>query len=393
MNSSAEHKTQLLVILSRFPYPLEKGDKLRAFYQLQELSKQFEVTLCAISDRPVTNEQIAAVKPYCVDLHVFRIKSTSRALQLVTALFTSQPFQVAYFHNWLVHRKIGKIIKTNHFDHIYCQLIRTTEYVKNIHHIPKTLDYMDALSAGIQRRIQEQPWYKKWIFKSEHKRLKKYERSIFDYFENHTIISEQDRKLILHPSNMDIQIVPNGVHNSFFETPNLEKTHDIVFVGNMSYAPNVSAVQFFKDKITSAHPEWKILISGSSPDAKVVQIGKTTPQITITGWVDDIRTSYAQGKIFVAPMFIGTGMQNKLLEAMALAIPCVTTPLANNAIHAIHGKHIMVGNNAHELIEHISFLLNNPEEALKIGEEGSKFVAEHYSWKKSVEILSNLFEQ
>lgn len=391
MSSSTNHKKKILVLVSRFPFPLEKGDKLRAFYQLQELSKDHSITLCALSDSSVTQDQINAISSYCENLHVFKISRIARGIQLLLAMFNKKPYQVAYFHNYKIQQSISKIIKKGNFDHIFCQLIRTTEYVKNIHHIPKTLDYMDALSAGIQRRINEQPWYKKWLFKSEFKRLASYERSVFDYFEHKTIISEQDRNLILHPDNKTIVIVPNGIHDDFFSTPLIEKDHDIVFVGNMSYAPNISAVQFFKDHVISKHPEMKILISGSSPDSKVVSIANKNPQITLTGWIDDIRTSYARGKVFLAPMFIGTGMQNKLLEAMALGVPCITTPLANNAIKAKSGEQILVGDSPEELLKHVLFCLENPEKAKSIGEAGSKYVKEEYSWKKSVDILRSLF--
>lgn len=391
MSSSPKNRKKILVIVSRFPYPLEKGDKLRAFYQLQELSKDYSLTLCALSDSPVSDKQLEVVSAYCKEVHVFRISKLSRGLQLFLGMFSKKPYQVAYFHNYSAQRSISKLIKNSDYHHIYCQLLRTTEYVKNVHHIPKTLDYMDALSAGIQRRIGKQPWYKKWLFRSEYKRLVSYERSIFDYFENKTIISEQDRSLIIHPENKEILIVPNGIHQDFFNAPRTEKDHDIVFVGNMSYAPNVTAVQFFRDHIIPQFPKSKILISGSSPDSKVTAIANKYSQITLTGWVDDIRISYVRGKVFVAPMFIGTGMQNKLLEAMALGIPCITTPLANNAIKAESGKQILVGETPEELINHIKFCLNNPEDAAIIGSAGAQFVRQEYSWEKSVNTLRTLF--
>ena len=249
---------------------------------------------------------------------------------------------------------------------------------------------MDALNTGIQRRIEKQPFYKKWLFKSEAGRLAKYERAIFDFFESKTIISEQDRELIRHPDRHNITCVPNGIDESFFDTINLKKDHDFVFVGNMSYPPNIEAVQYIHKNILPNFPQSKLLVSGSSPHQSLLDLANNSDQITLTGWVDDIRTSYARGKIFLAPMMIGTGMQNKLLEAMALGIPCVTTPLANNALKAKHGTQILEGTSVEEINTLITKLLDNPELQSSIGKSGSNFVKQHYSWEKSTSPLIEL---
>jgi len=381
------------MLVSRFPYPLDKGDKLRAFYQLQELSKHYDVTLVAISDETISHEQHQAVKDYCREMHVFKIGFFSKALHLAAAFFHKRPFQTGYFYSWTAARKIRQLINLSGFEHIYCQLIRTTEYVKNEHRIPKTLDYMDALSAGIQRRIGQQAWYSRWIFRSEARRLANYERSIFDYFEHTTIISEQDRELVQHPDRKKIHIIPNGIHSSFFDKPFVEARHDFVFVGNMSYPPNVEAVQFIAEHILPEFEGATLLVSGSSPSVQIRNLAQRNPRIHVTGWVNDIREAYCSGQIFLAPMLIGTGMQNKLLEAMALGVPCVTTPLANNAIRATNKLEIMVGSTKEELIAAICILREDPAFSQALSRAGSAFIRKNYSWEKSVGELCKIMEQ
>lgn len=381
------------MLVSRFPYPLDKGDKLRAFYQLQELSRKYDVTLAAISDETISKEQLQAVKKYCKEMYVFKISFASKVLHLAAGFFNKRPFQTGYFYSWSAARKIKSLINQSKFDHIYCQLIRTTEYVKNEHRIPKTLDYMDALSAGIHRRIGQQPFYKRWLFRSEARRLVDYERAIFDYFEHTTIISEQDRELIQHPDRKKIHIIPNGIHSGFFEAPKVEAKHDFVFVGNMSYPPNIEAVQFIADHILPEFEGASLLVSGSSPGPQIRNLAQRVPQIHVTGWVDDIREAYCSGKIFLAPMLIGTGMQNKLLEAMALGIACVTTPLANNAIQATNNTEIMVGSAKEELIAAIRVLRENPKFSLQLSQAGSAFIRKNYSWEKSVSELLEIMEK
>lgn len=380
------------MIVSRFPYPLDKGDKLRAFYQLRELSKNFNVTLFAISDQPVDEKSKNIVSEYCDEVHVSYINLLTKVTQMGRSLLNGNPFQIGYFYSFKAQNSINSILKKKEFKHIYCQLIRTTEYVKNTHHIPKTLDYMDALSTGIERRIEKQPFYKKWLFKSESKRLSKYERSIFDFFEHKTIISEQDRALIKHPDRDKIICIPNGIDQSFFEEINIKQDHDFVFVGNMSYPPNIEAVYYIHDNILPNFPDSKLLVSGSSPHSSLKDLESLSSQITLTGWVDDIRESYCRGKIFLAPMMIGTGMQNKLLEAMALGVPCITTPLANNAIKAKHKSQILEGSTKEELNALAKQLLTNNELQHSIGQEGKQFVKENYGWETSTSELVGLMD-
>ena len=388
-----QSKESILVIVSRFPYPLDKGDKLRAYHQIRELSQHFDVTIVALTDKRISPNQKKAVEGICEKLIVCHLTLFSKAWNMFLRFLKKEPLQVGYFYSSRAKRTINQLIKHNEFAHIYCQLIRTAEYAKDVHHIPKTIDYMDALSTGIQRQIKLQAFYKRWIYKLESERLVKYEQSIFDYFENKTIISEQDKQLIHHPEKEKIICVPNGIDGSFFEQITFHKEFDFVFVGNMSYPPNVEAVHFIAEEIMPAYTNSTLLISGASPSSSVRSLAESNPNITLTGWVDDIRTSYAKGKIFLAPMMIGTGMQNKLLEAMALEVSCVTTSLANNAIKATHKKEIMVGENAKELIACIRTLQEDADFSKKLGAEGSAFVKQHYSWKKSTGKLIELIDR
>jgi len=395
MNSSMPHKEQLLMIVSRFPYPLDKGDKLRAYYQLRELSKTHFITLVALTESKVDDKALKHVASFCEKIEIIPLTWFSKITQMTRCIFSKQPFQVGYFYRIKANSIIKQLVKNNEFKFIYNQLIRTTEYTKNIHHIPKILDYMDALSTGIKRRIDLQPFYKKWIFKSEAKRLSIYEREIFDYFEFKTIISEQDKKLIQHPDASHIACIPNGIDESFFNFPHTVTNVDLVFTGNMSYPPNIEASKYIVQQILPKLLGSKLLISGSSPANSVKELARENSAIELTGWVDDIKTSYARGKVFVAPMFIGTGMQNKLLEAMAMGLPCITTPLANDAIKAEHGTHIFVANTNEEFVKFTQELLSNEALRLEIGNNAQQFIKENYSWetatKKLVEIISTSY--
>ena len=383
-------KPKLVVLLSRFPFPLEKGDQLRAYYQIKELSADFSIFLIAISDKKVEVSSIEKLEKFCTEIHVIHLTKWSIFANLLTGIFTSTPFQIRYFYSLRGKWKIQKLVQKINPDHIYCQLIRTAEYVKDYHLCPKTMDYMDAFSKGMERRIEKSPWYLKWLFILETKRLKTYERTIFDYFENKTIISAQDRDFISHPEKSKIMCIPNGIDSYFFEAPAIEQTFDLVFIGNLNYAPNIEAVAYISSEILATSTSLTCLVSGANPNATVQRICKNNPQITLQGWVEDIRYAYRRGKIFIAPMLIGTGMQNKLLEAMALGIPCITTDLANNGIHAVDKESVLVANTKEEFILAINSLLENSELYAKIAGNGKVFVQNYYSWKTANASLKNL---
>lgn len=398
MSSSAPYRKKLVIMLSRFPFPLEKGDKLRAFHQIKELSKKYNITLIATTDSAIKKESIEQLRPFCVTIYIFRLSKISIAFNVLLQLLTNKPFQIGYFYSSKNNARIRSILNELQPDHIYCQLIRVAEYVKNYHHCPKTLDYMDALSKGMERRIKNAPFYLKWFFKTESKRLAIYERQIFDYFEHHSIISEQDRELILHPKRKGIVCIPNGVDTTFFAPmTTTEKQADLLFVGNMSYAPNIEAAKTIVNEIlpqlSKQNTICSILISGANPPASISRLANNNPLIEVTGWVEDIRLSYARGKLFIAPMFIGTGMQNKLIEAMAMGVPCITTPLANNAIGAIDKESIIVAETITEFCEAIKLLLNDKLLYEKIANGGRTFVINSFNWSSCTKKLENLFEK
>ncbi len=392
MSLSKTYKPTLVVILSRFPYPLEKGDKLRAFYQIQDLSKKYNIHLICTIEENIKSTDFDIVKQYCSDIQLFKLNPLFKYLRLCFAFFTHKPFQVAYFYQLSIHTKIKKILRDVKPNHIYTQLVRTSEYVKNYHDCPKTLDYMDAFSKGIERRVKTSKGLMKYILKLEFTRLSLYERQIFEYFENHSIISEQDRSYIIHPKAQSIAIIENGVSTHFLEKIETEKIYDIVFTGNMSYPPNIEAVKYLHEQIKPLLPQkTNFLISGINPHRTLIKMKDTN--FHVSGWVNDIRLSYASSRIFVAPMFLGTGLQNKLLEAMAMGIPCITTELANKALKAIPNKEILIASNPTEFKEQIIKLLTDQNCYENISKAAQTFMKEEYSWYTMNQKLIDLIEK
>jgi len=380
------HKKKLVVCLSRFPYPLDKGDKLRAFHQIKQLATNFEVYLICTTDTAVNFSQINVLKEFCKEVFVFKLSPWKIGWNLFLTIFSTKPFQVAYFYQSSIHRKIKTLLSEIKPDFIYSQLIRTSEYVKNYHACSKTLDYMDAFSKGIERRMSSKKGIVRWVFKQEFQRLLNYERQIFEYFEHHTIISEQDRSFIAHPRQKEISIIPNGVAHFTPEKYKLIKKIDLLFTGNMGYPPNLEAALFIYQKVLPYLSDTTTcLIAGVNPPISLRKIASET--FRVSGWVEDMGECYAKSKIFIAPMFIGTGLQNKLLEAMAMGIPCITTTLANKALQATPNEEILIANSPAEFISQITNLKKIKYYTIKL-QNKEKTMFEKISLGKRVTIYS-----
>lgn len=385
---------RLFVLLSRFPYPLEKGDKLRAFHQLRILSKHHEIHLCALHEQDLEEAWIAEVKKYCAEMETIRISRLGQFVNLGLSVFRSEPFQVAYFYQNSAQKRINSCIHKWKPEAIYCQLLRTAKYVENVSEIPKIIDFQDAFSKGIERRLETDPWYLKPILNSELRRLNRYEQHVFDTFDHCTIISQQDRDQMPLASKKEVTIVRNGVDFEDFNPSDEEKTVDVLFAGNMGYPPNVEGAVFLEKEVMplvrKQVPEAKLMLAGARPDQKVKDLASNLTEVT--GWVDDMRDCYAKAKVFVAPMMIGTGLQNKLLEAMAMKIPCITSTLANNALQAKPDSEILIAGTPEEYANQILELLSDTQRANALALAGHELVKKEFSWDGATKPLLDTIE-
>lgn len=382
---------KIVYLTSRFPYPLDKGDKLRAYHQIKNLSEKYEVHLICISDKDHSKNDLEEIRAIVYSLHVLTISPFERYVSLFKSIFSETPFQIAWFYDPQLDLAIQNICKDIHPDHVFCQLARMGEYAKHLPY-PKTLDYMDCFSVSMQKRASvSRKWIKK-LYLIEAQRMHKYEIKIAQYFDHLTIISQQDKAYFSFPNSHKIHIIPNGISKDFFDLTQLTKPEfDLVFVGNMSYLPNIESVEYLAEQVLPlCGKHVKLLIAGTNPAQRVKTL--QSDQVRVVGWVKDIRTAYKNAKIFVAPMWSGTGQQNKILEAMAMSLPCITTGAVNNAIGAAKDHEIMIAESADAFAAHIDFLLKNPEIGYKMGSKGRQFVKEHYDWKQISEILSSILQ-
>ncbi|MEP7322592.1 MAG: glycosyltransferase [Saprospiraceae bacterium] len=387
---------KLFIISSRFPYPLEKGDKLRLYYQIQELSKYFEIVLCCLTDQVVSELGMTRLRPYCRSIHVFRLHKYSVFFQVVKNYFNGLPAQVSYFLNPGIKEKIKDLIRSESPDHIYCQLIRAAEYVKD-YPLPKTLDYMDCFSLSTYKRALNTSVWTRWFWNLESRLLKKYELAVYTSFNQHTIISSIDASYI-SGDNKDIPftLVSNGLDQRFLKDANATRDIDILFFGNLSYFSNINAVEFLIKEILPAlkrrNKTLRIMIAGAQPEKSLIKlIGYHPDSVTLQANVIDAKVIYKRAKIFVAPITLGTGQQNKVLEAIASGCEVVCSEDVSAGLPGLI-NYISLASSPDEYAELIIKKWDSFDQNRTLRNKAKDFVKENFSWEKNTAPLVELIK-
>lgn len=384
-------KHKIVMILSRFPYPLDKGDKLRAYHQLLHMSKSMDIHLVCITTQRVMKKDIDEVMPYIQSLKLYPCNLLQSLQGIIYALQNKFPLQVGFFYQKKRVEEIQEYIKNIAPSYVYCQLSRTALYGKFFKGY-NIVDMQDAFSANYLRSISKSTLLKKWFFKREYSTMCAFEENMLQWFSYCTIISQFDKNQINADAH-NLMVVPNGVDTSFFAPIITEKKYDILFVGNMSYEPNILAAKYIYEKIiptiVKIIPNIRVCIAGAHATKACKNMLHNNLQIL--GYSPDIREVYLSAKIFIAPLFTGAGMQNKILEAMSLALPCVTTTLVNSSIMATHSSQILIADTVSGFCEHVQKLLQHKELQNEIGQEARKYIVENFQWDIVNEKLSRLF--
>ncbi|MDX1478727.1 MAG: glycosyltransferase [Saprospiraceae bacterium] len=382
---------RIAYITSRFPFPTEKGDKLRAFEHIRYLSRRHEVHCFSISHQPVPAEAADRLRQLCASVSVYVIPGWKVPVNIFRGMLNGLPVHVSYFLDaGLKQRMLSDLIRTAP-DHIISQLIRTTEYVRSVPH-SKTLDYMDTFSYGAAQRAGSDVWWKRPFYAWESRRLRRYERQVYQDFDHHLIISGQDRSRLPLPYQRSVDVVPNGVDLDYYQPQDRAPRYDVVFVGNMGYLPNIEAAEFLVRRVMpqvwQGYPRATVCIAGARPHRRVTRLQNEL--VEVTGWVDDVRAYYASGKVFVAPMLSGMGQQNKILEAMAMGRPCITTSIVNNAIGAVPNQHVLLAENSRQFADQIERLISDPQLAGQLAAAARHFVATEFDWESQNKKLDHI---
>jgi glycosyltransferase involved in cell wall biosynthesis len=372
---------KILYINPLLPYPVLQGNQRTAINRFKELSKRHEITLIAFyHDKHDLANRIEQSKEYCKEVIPIYLPKWKAYWNIISRFaFSKLPLQVLYYYSKELENIVSKFDKNN-FDIIHVNTLRTEVYFNDKPELPLLIDLHDSMILNIKRRLDKETGIAKLIYKIEHDRVKKYEENIVKQYPHIMVLAEQDKEIL---GNEKISVIPIGVDTDSFKNDKiLSNSKTLIFSGNMSYTPNVDAIEWFIlncwEDVKKTVPSAKLVIAGTNPSNRLIPY-KQDSSINITGKVESIVDEINKAQIAITPMQIGSGMQNKVLEAMACGLPVITTTLGLGSIEANNNKNIIVADTPAEFTKQCIELLLNYDRAKQIGLLGLDFVVTNNS--------------
>ena len=440
----ADHH-EILFLPHRIPYPPNKGEKIRAFHEIRHLAESgWKVHLCTLVDDPADTEHRPALKRWCASVYVEPI---SRALQKARCMFgplRGLPLSAPYFHRPGLQRRVDQILGRHPVRAILCFSGPMAEYVFRSgdprlserpgapgaqrpggrHHgtgspneppgapagRPRlVMDLVDVDSDKWRQYSGQARWPLSWVYRLESVLLSRYEKRVAERFDATVLVSEAEAETFRNLTGLGAKIhaVGNGVDLDYFhpqtpgrargESPSPRPPGDrprLVFCGAMDYLPNADAAVWFAREVLplvrEKAPGAGFTVVGSNPAPQVVALSEL-PGVRVTGRVDDVRPHVWSAGVSVAPIRIARGVQNKVLEAMAMGKPVVATPQAFEGIDAVPGRDLIVAPADPEpFAGAVADLLLDPARAAELGERARAAVERAYRWEARLQKLETL---
>ncbi len=381
----------ILYLVHRLPYPPNKGDKVRSYNLLKHLASQHRVFLGTFIDDPEDEPYITTLRKLCADVFVAKLDPRRAKIRSLNGLIAGDPLTLRYYrdaslqdwvHNTCNHQKIDAAV-------IFCSAM--AQYVENMRRLPTVVDFVDVDSAKWTQYADKHRWPMSWLYRREGEFLLAYERHIASLAARSFFVTESEAALFtsLAPEcNVRVEAMCNGVDSDYF-TPDPERISPytaeetpIVFTGAMDYWPNVDAVTWFAKEVLPGllvqHPNARFYIVGRSPTQEVEALANE--HIVVTGTVPDVRPYIQHAAAVVAPLRIARGIQNKILEAMAMERAVIASTECAAAVDAVFGQELLTANTPEDYIGTINAMLVDQNQAIAIGQAARQRVIERYSW-------------
>ena len=334
---------RVLFIVHRAPYPPNKGDKIRSFWELKTLAERHQVDLFCFYDDPNDKKYIEDLRRYSRDCYMERVSPLWSRVRALSALVLGQPFSTAFFYSHNMKKRVQQALKSRSYDLIFVFSSSMAQYVEASPGIPKVLDLVDVDSDKWDQYSRQAHGLLSWVWKCEARRLARYESSIVSSFSNTLVCTGAEAEVLRSRAPVgEISVLQNFLDVAQFNPKAVRVSDEIlswrpyvIFTGSMDYFPNVDAVQFFYREVLpyvrSELPRVNFVIAGRNPPRSITRLA-SDPAVRVTGAVTDIRPYLRAASAAVAPMRIARGVQNKILEALAMGVPMVTTAAAASAL-------------------------------------------------------------
>jgi len=348
----------LLFLVQRIPYPPTKGEKIRHLQILQHFRKSYDVHLGCLVDDPEDVQHIPTVQGMCKSSHFAQIDRGRARLTCLSGLLTGEPLSVVFYRDRGLQDWVRHVVKDIKPDVIVVCSSNMAPYIFDLRNpaTPCLVDLVDVDSEKWRAYAQTSGFPMNWVYRREWHRVAELEARIARECDWSIFVSDEEADLFrkMQPRFRDkIRAVSNGVDLDYFdparqfEAPYARDRANFVFTGTMDYPPNVDAVVWFAHGILpiirNSLPAAQFHIVGASPSAQVKAL-EAIDGVFVTGRVPDVRPYVANATACVAPMRIARGIQNKVLEAMAMGRPVVVTSDALEGIKAVAGEELLLAN-------------------------------------------------
>lgn len=343
----------LLLLVHRIPFPPNKGDKIRSYHLLKHLAQKYRVHLGTFIDDENDWQYVDSIKKLCQETHIAKLDPRSAKLRSLTALLGNRPLSLDYYRNAGLQAWVDRTIRQHQIRRIVVFSSAMAQFIEHVDDARRVIDFVDVDSDKWLQYADKKIWPANWLYRREGNQLLAYERRLAQECDAALFVSQAEAglfKRLAPESAAKIDFFSNGVDTDYFSP---ELSHDnpypdseaaIVFTGAMDYWPNVDAVQWFADEVMPAvlkqHSNAVFYIVGARPSEQVRELAKR-PGVRVTGSVPDVRPYLAHARVAVAPLRIARGIQNKVLEAMAMAKAVVVSPQALEGIDAEPGRELM----------------------------------------------------
>lgn len=367
----------------RYPYPLISGDRVRIHYMARELSRHFDATLlCLCDDEDEFRAPVPSHSPFDSIERIWLPRWRSYA-NVLRALGSAAPLQVAYYRHAEFARRTRELVAGH--DIVLAHLVRTAGYALDIS-LPKVLEMTDAISLTYERTkgTTSKRRVRTWIYGIEQRRLRRYEERMLEAFDPVSLVSHVDRSYLLKTVEREnVLVCPNGVDLDEYPFQlQFDAAPVVVFFGNMTTLPNLDACTYFVREVLPSLRKirpWTFRVIGRirAPDARAL---RALDGVEVVGEVPSIAAAVRGARAGVCPMRIGAGMQNKLLEYMALGLPAITSTLSLRPISARPDAEVLVADDPEAFVRQVERLYADTELSRRLAAAARTYVADNHAW-------------
>jgi sugar transferase (PEP-CTERM/EpsH1 system associated) len=389
---------KILYVCHRFPFPPKRGGKIRPFNMIRHLARSHDVHVASLVRSAQEARDGEGLQDYCVRYDMGRVSAPVQFARMLVRLPTLSPSSLGYFYSTDLARSVRVALSREAFDLIFVHCSSVAQYVAHVERIPKIIDFGDMDS----QKWLEYARYKRFPlslgYALEGRKLEREEQRIARRFDLCTATTRAEwQTLEDYGTGVATDWFPNGVDADYF-APTCEPydPDTIAFVGRMDYYPNQEAMFDFCLRtlplVKASRPATKLMIVGADPSPAVRKLTEIDG-VTVTGSVPDVRPFVRRAALMIAPLNIARGTQNKILEAMAMGVPVVTSSIAAGGVDARAGEHFHVASTPEEYAAAIRTITSNPAERARLAGGGRARMLSHHSWDKSMRRLDAIIDR